>query len=247
MDVEVVIGGVIFVILFIVELFFNVAVVVFISKVIIGGIKRISTHNYFKNNIVSNTYIDDENGKSTKYQRIYNDVSKDDLAKFNIDDIDVLKDYFYDVFLDFESAYNNLDYNIMKILSTKRMYQNYYTGISLDLKRGNKRVIKDIEREKVIIFELDSTIAKQVASVMIEISYINYMMDKNGYISSGSRDDKVTERFEVVFRKDFNQKNEITKCPNCGAEVDGARCGFCRSRIKTVDFKIDSIKKIVND
>ena len=246
MEVEEIIVGVVFVIIFVAEIFFNVAVWVFIFKTISNIIKRKSTHNYFKNNIVSNTNID-EIGQGTKYQKTYNDVSKSDLAKFNTDDINALKDYFYDIFLDFENAYNNLDYNIMKILSTKRMYQNYYTGISLDLKSGNKRVIKDIERKKVVIFELDSTIAKQVASVMIEISYINYMMDKNGYISSGSRDNKATEKFEVVFRKDFNQKSEITKCPNCGAEVDGVRCSFCRSRIKNVEFKIDSIKKIVNN
>ena len=179
-------------------------------------------------------------------QRTYNDVSKEALQKFNTDDINSLKDYFYGMFLEFENAYNNLDYNMMKILSTKQLFQNYYTGMSLDLKIGKKKIISDIEKKKVIIFELDSTIAKQIASVMIEISYFNYTIDKNGYVISGSRNQKITEKFEVMFRKDFERK-DITECPNCGAEIIGNKCNFCRSTVKNVEFKISSIKKIVDE
>lgn len=231
---------------YIIEVIINIAVWVFIFKLIRNSIKRKSNHDYFKNNIVINKKIETKSGTGNKYQRTYNDVSKSDLAKFNTDDINSLKDYFYDMFLEFENAYNNLDYNMMKILSTKQLYQNYYTGMSLDLKVGKKRIISDIEKKKVIIFELDSTIAKQIASVMIEISYLNYTIDKNGYVISGSRNQKTTEKFEVMFRKDF-EREEITKCPNCGAEIIGNKCSFCRSTIKNIEFKISSIKKIVNE
>lgn len=231
---------------YVIEVIINIAVWVFIFKLIRNFIKRKSNHNYFKNNIVINKKIETKTGNENKYQRTYNDISKSDLAKFNTDDIDLLKDYFYNMFLDFENAYNNLDYNMMKILSTKQLYQNYYTGIILDLKVGKKKIISDIEKKKVIIFELDSTIAKQIASVMIEISYLNYTIDKNGYVISGSRNQKITEKFEVMFRKDFERK-EIIKCPNCGAEIIGNKCDFCRSTIKNVEFKISSIKKIIDE
>lgn len=231
---------------YVIEVIINIAVWVFIFKVIRNSIKRKTNRNYFKNNIIVNKKIETKTGKGNKYQRTYNDVSKSDLEKFNTDDINVLKDYFYGMFLEFENAYNNLDYNMMKILSTKQLYQNYYTGMSLDLKVGKKKIISDIEKKKVIIFELDSTIAKQIASVMIEISYLNYTIDKNGYVISGSRNQKITEKFEVMFRKDFERK-DITECPNCGAEIVGNKCNFCRSTIRNVEFKISSIKKIVDE
>lgn len=229
---------------YVVEVIINITVWVFIFRLIGNSIKRKSNRNYFKNNIIINEKLETKTGKGNKNQRPYNDVSKNDLAKFNTNDIDSLKEYFYGIFLDFENAYNNLDYNMMKILSTKQLYQNYYTGMSLDLKVGKKKIISDIERKKVILFELDSTIAKQIASLMIEISYYNYTIDKNGYVVSGSRNQKITEKFEVIFRKDFERK-DITKCPNCGAEIVGNRCSFCRSTIKNIKFKISSIKKIV--
>lgn len=209
---------------------------------IINIIRKSKNRTYFKKNVIVNK----EGSNKSKYPKTYEDVSKDKLARFNTEDINTLKDYFYDIFIDFENAYNNLDYNIMKILSTKELYNNYYTGISLDLKAGRKRIITDIDRKKVIIFELDSTSLKQTARVMIEISYINYMIDKKGYIIRGNRYNKITEKFEVTFRKDFERK-EITKCSNCGATVEGNKCEYCRTTIKNVEFKISSIKKIIDE
>jgi len=246
MDMEILFFGVFFIGFYFIEIFINFFVVYFFIKLIIQAFKRTKTNNFFKNNVISNNSnikanFDDEK----KYKNNYNDVSKDKLAKFNTDDINLLKDYFYEIFYKFESAYNNLDYNTMKLLSTKELYQNYHTGISLNLKVGKKRIIDRIQRKKVIIYELDSTSMKQIASLMIEVSYINYTIDKKGYLIAGSRDVPITEKFEVVFRKDFERK-KITHCYNCGAALTGSICDYCKSNIKEVDFKISSIRKIVN-
>lgn len=230
------------IIMFIIQIAAFVLIWGFVIKTIITAFKRTKVHNYFKNNVINNNVMNFSNNKSRK---VYTDVSKTILAKFNTDDINSLKDYFYNKFVEFETAYNNLDLNVMKLLSTKQLFYNYQTGINLDLKAGKKRIINSIERKKVIIFELDSTIAKQIASVMIEVSYLNYTIDKKGNVTSGSRDEKITERFEVEFRKDFEIK-EVTECPNCGASLSGNKCEYCRSIIHNVDFKISSIKRIID-
>ena len=48
-----------------------------------------------------------------------------------------------------------------------------------------------------------------------------------------------------MFRKDF-EMNELTNCPNCGANVTGSKCEFCKTSLKTVEFKISSIKRIID-
>ncbi len=217
----------------------------FIIKIIVNSIRRASSRKYFKNNVVTHNDYDKYINSNTKGKNnVYVDVSKDKLEMFNTDDINTLKNYFYDIFVKFETAYNNLDYNLMKMLSTKQLFQNYYTGITLDLQVGKKRIINDIKKKKVIIYELDSTIAKQTVSAMIEISYYNYIIDRNGYIVSGSRDNPMTEKFEVTFRKDFN-RDDISKCPNCGANITGNKCEYCRTTIKNEEFKISNIKRII--
>ena len=35
-------------------------------------------------------------------------------------------------------------------------------------------------------------------------------------------------------------------CPNCGAALTGSKCDYCNSKIKDIEFKISSIKKIVD-
>lgn len=228
-------------IIYIVEIVFNVFIFYFVIKVIVEAFKKHKTNNYFKSNVV---YYQEINGKSSKYANEYVDVSKDKLAKFNTDDINALKGYFYEIFYNFEIAYNNLDYRMMKLLSTEQLYENYHTGISLDLKYGKKKVISDIQKKKVIIYELDSTMLKQVASVYIEVSYLNYTLDKNGYVILGSRDFPVTEKFEVQFRKDYNRK-KLTHCPNCGAALNSNKCEYCKTKIRESDFRISSIKRII--
>lgn len=239
--------GIFVLLVYIMQIIFNLLIWIIIIKTIVNSFRRVKNRNYFKSNVIRNDDINYNNTyrSSNKTPKTYNDVNKQKLAKFNIDDINTLKDYFYNKFLEFEKAYNNLDVNTIKLLSTKEVFYNYQTGIDLDLKVGKKRIIDEIERKQVIIFELDSTIAKQIATVMIEISYINYTINKKGMVISGSRNEKVTERFEVAFRKDFERK-EITKCPTCGAGISGNKCEYCRSTIHNVDFKISSIKRIID-
>lgn len=231
-----------FINVFLVEIFITIFLYIIIGKIINKFCRR-KSHIYFKNNVVKNdNYLANLKNKTNK--NIFKDISSDILKTFNTDNIDSLKDFFYDMFYKFEIAYNSLDYNIMKTLSTKQLFNNYYTGITLDLKSGQKKVISDIERKEVIIYGLDSTIARQTACVMIEISYITYTIDKNGDIISGNRNKRITEKFDVTFRKVF-EKEDIKKCPNCGATIVGDKCEYCRTTLQNVEFKISNIKKII--
>ena len=76
----------------------------------------------------------------------------------------------------------------------------------MNLKVGKKRIIENIEPKKIIVYELDSTIIKQTISAMVEISYVNYMINKNGYVISGNREKAITEKFEIVFREDLEKE-----------------------------------------
>lgn len=227
---------------------FEIVIVIFFfifvfSFIIIMGItdyiRRINIMRYFKNTIVSKIDSND-----TRKANVYNDVAKYKLDRLNIDDINLLKDYLYDIFYRFEMAYNNLDYAEMRLLSTKQLFEKYHTGITLNLKVGKKKVINDIKREKVVVYEVDSTTAKQIASAMICVSYITYTTNKEGNVISGNKIIPLTEKFEVEFRKEYVDE-ELTHCPNCGAKMDGNRCEYCETTVNNSDFKISAIRRIV--
>ena len=228
---------VMFPIAYIIQILVYILVVYMIIKTLTSSVKRTKNKTYFKNNVI--------NYEEEKEKVKYTDISMEELSTFQTSDLDGFKDYFYNLFYDFEMAYNNLDYNTMKLLSTKQLFQNYHTGLTLDLKQGNKRIIKDITREKVIVFETISTTIKQAVSTVITISYISYVENGDGKIISGNKDSKITESFEVIFRKNFGDDTP-TNCPNCGAPISSEKCEFCNTVINNVDFRIASIKKIIN-
>ena len=44
-------------------------------------------------------------------------------------------------------------------------------------------------------------------------------------------------------RKYFN-RDDISKCSNCRANITGNKCEYCRTTIKNKEFKISNIKRI---
>ena len=65
-------------------------------------IKTKRNNNFFKQNVVKEEIIDKHCDSSDKYKRTYIDVSKEELKEFGTEDIDALKDFFYDIFLEFD-------------------------------------------------------------------------------------------------------------------------------------------------
>ena len=226
--------GIVSAILFSIPFVMFWAIFIFAIIKIVRAVKMQQNMNYFANNVINNL-------QESKYK----DVSKDRLEYFHIDDIGSFKNSLYEIFEEFEKAYNSLDYNTMKQISTSQLYENYYTGMSLNITDGKKKVIDDIVRKQVVVFAIDSTTVKQIVQTLITISYISYTIDKKGYIISGSKDEKITETFEVTFKKEYTKENFQT-CPNCGATVSGKKCDYCRTTIKDNEFKISSIKKVNN-
>ena len=253
-----------FIFIFFIAALIELAFWLLIFKLIVYIIKRaIKSRNYqsFKQNTISENSVNlskefaditlsdlikFNNKTSSIYKDNFVDVSNNKLELFNVSDINTLKEYFYDIFYRFEKALNNLDYQQLKYLSTDQIYENFYTGIELDINNGNKRIIDSIEKKKIIIYELDSTIAKQVVSTLIEIKYINYTVNNEGKLIKGSKA-PITEKFIVKFRKDFKHNN-ISNCPNCGATItsENIKCSYCETKINNKnDFKISSIQRIV--
>ena len=172
-----------------------------------------------------------------------NKVPLSRLSVLNIDNMDILEDYVYDLFIKFENAINSLDYNTMASLATSKLYSLYHTDLSLNAKYGRKKIIKDIERKKVLVYDIFSSDERQMLYTIIEVEYVSYTINKDGKIVSGGNL-PVKERFEVIFTKKYTS-DEVIKCPNCGNNVLGSRCSYCRTDLRNQDFKIESIKKIV--
>ena len=95
----------------------------FVFLKIVNSIRKKINHNFFKNNVINNQIYQDVSFQDEKNR--YADITKKELEEFNTQDLKSFKNYFYNLFIDFETAYNNLDFNMLKTLSTKQLFQNY--------------------------------------------------------------------------------------------------------------------------
>ena len=204
-----------------------------IPFLIISQIRKNRSNNALKNNVVH----------QESYKNILTDVSASKLAEIGVEDINVLKQYLFQIYYDFETAYNNLDYNTMAFTSTPKLYNAYHTNILLNLRCGQKKIIDQIKRKNIIVYDVLATSRKQVILAYVEVSNVSYMQDYNGKILSGTNK-PITEKFEVMFIKNYDDRDSI-KCPNCGATVKGNECEYCGTAVRNSDFRIDSIRKIV--
>lgn len=211
-------------------------------KLIINECRRSYNRQYFKSNVRFNDLV----VSPDKSSFVYHDIDKAKLSEFNTDNLLAFKDYFYQIFLNFENALNSMDYEMMKYLSSPQVFQNYHLGMKLDSERGIKRIIDNINRKEVIVYETLSSSVKQVVSVYIEIEYVNYVINNKGEVISGDRYKKITEQFEVTFKNDYSKDVDVKRCPTCGAPVTKSKCEYCRNPIPNSSFKICNIKRIVN-
>lgn len=228
----------IFIILFtLIGFLFPIIFVFAILKITTTIMKKANNAKYFRNNIVNFT-----NGYRPEQK--YIDIDTNKLSEFNVSDLAAFKNYFVNIFINFKKACNNLDYELMQSVTTNQIYQNYKTGIDLDLKDGNKKVLDDINVNKIVIYDLKSSDTNQTVYTMIEVSYFSYTIGKNNTVVKGDRTKKITEKYEVDFKKTFITE-EKTNCPNCGSILKEGICQYCKTSIHNVQFEISSIKKII--
>ncbi len=208
---------------------------IFIPIFIFSAIRKNMANKKMKQNVIHAE-------EKSVYNKRFTDINKEELRSLEINDINQLKQYLYAIFLDFEKAYNNLDYKTMNKNSTSKLYNTYHSAILLNLKFAQKKIIDNIELKRMFIYSSMNSQYRQTIYTTIEIEYVSYMEDYSGQIISGTTE-PITEAFEVVFVKSV-QKDGI-KCPNCAATVTDGVCDYCGTEVKSTDFEIDSIKKIV--
>lgn len=173
------------------------------------------------------------------------DISSYKLEHFNTNDLPVLKAYFGDIFIQFEKAYNNVDYNALYNICVPSLYELYKSDISIKLKLGEKKIIDDPSIEKIAITNSIKNDDQHEVQVMIRLKSKSYSITDTGKVISGNAVKPVEEDFLITFVRTFNKDaKETLRCPNCGATINSSKCEYCNTEFKQYDFKIYAINKL---
>ncbi len=140
----------------------------------------------------------------------------------------------YQDYIDIQNAWMNFDYDTLKAKTTNELYNQYQMQLETLKVKGQKNVMNDF---KYIDGKIQSIIKRNnkiIVTVEIVTKFHDYIIEEStNKVVRGNTRKKVKMFYKMKFVRDINV-DQITHCPNCGAEVKNAataECEFCKTII----------------
>ncbi len=205
-------------------------------------IRKRKNKQQFKNSLI---YKNNGRNYFNDIKDTYIDIDEYKLKHFDTNDLGALKNYFGNLFLEFEKAYNNVDYNTLYNICTRSLYNLYRSDLDVKTKLLQKKTIDNVVINKMVIYNSTKNEDEHKVYVMIAIDSINYLQNSNGKIIAGNAVNKIHEEFIITYVKQLKKDEKSSRCPNCGAMINSTKCDYCNTEFKEYDFRICSINKLV--
>ena len=161
------------------------------------------------------------------------DISDEDLKKYGINR-EQFEKMVYDKYVEIQEAWSNFDYDKLRTLLTDELYNSYVMQLdALQLKK-EQNIMSNYELVSAKIIGLKEENGLLNVETYLNVRMYDYVVDKNKKVVRGDDKHRIDISYTVTFVKTASQETKITKCPNCGAEIDavvGGTCSYCRTVI----------------
>lgn len=222
-------------------------VLTFLIVIIILLVIYLATTSHGKNEFIENATIDTiKPQKTTTKNNSTNNVNESQTFSKTLSnaEIDLFKKDLFDVFLKYETAYSNLDYDTLKSICSAKHFTAIHKELE-NLKENNKkRVLSDITLNNFKIQNATNTNNIQKILATFDIALIDYTIDEiYNFNVKGNQSIKVQKKIKVCFERKFKLASQRQHCPKCGAPVSSIwpTCTKCNTLIfPASDWKIES-------
>lgn len=149
----------------------------------------------------------------------------------------------------FSNVYIMLLYSIMtedmervKHFLTDELYNKYKGIVDNNIKNNEIQMYDELNVAKINIISEKIIDNKEVVTVKLISKYMDYIVDKQtGGYKRGNNTSRVENTNILVFEKklDVKDKNNIFKCPNCGASLDinfMGKCPYCKMVVNLTNY-----------
>lgn len=147
----------------------------------------------------------------------------------------------FNTFVDIQKAYTDFDYDKLKKSISSELYKIYSQELDCLKLSGHKKIMKNfklVDESVISMKEFDNTF---VVVMNMEISFLDYVIDENKKIISGSDKEKITYKYKLHFEYD---KGARIECQKCGAPVkfDDKSCNYCNALL----LELSLTPKLIN-
>lgn len=141
----------------------------------------------------------------------------------------------YKIYVDVQNAWMNFELEKVKDKITPELYSSYESQLATLEVKGEQNIMNGFIKSKAFLKDVLSENNTITITTGYIIEFYDYIIDvASGKVLRGTKRNKARVTYEMKFRKTLDKNEKITKCPNCGAEVDintTGICPYCRSKL----------------
>ena len=165
-------------------------------------------------------------------------VSDEELQKYGINREEFDK-MVYDKYVEIQNAWTDFDYDKLQKLLTDELYNSYVMQLDALQLKNQKNIMSDFKLISTKITDIKEENGLLNITTYLNVTMYDYVIDKDKKVLRGDDKHKIDISYLITFVKTSSQDTKVTRCPNCGAEIDavaGGKCEYCGSVI-VVDAK----------
>ena len=138
----------------------------------------------------------------------------------------------YQIFLDVQKAWMNMDYEALQRLLSDELFNTYKAQLkALELKKQRNEMSNfELIDHKITGFEESEN--NYTIKTGIIVKFYDYVVDENNKVIRGSNKKRILISYELTFVGSKDEKPN--KCPNCGTPLNNeasTQCPNCKSTI----------------
>lgn len=163
----------------------------------------------------------------------YTPLSDDELQKLlpGISRQELI-DQVFDIYVKIQKAWMDFDENALRENTTDTMYNMYAMQLDTLKLKNERNMMEQMTLVKADVLEVSKENGYDAVKMLLIVNTKDYIINtKTNEVVRGIRDQILQYTYEITL---LRKENDITKCPNCGADLtgnDGTVCEYCKATI----------------
>ena len=170
-------------------------------------------------------------------------VSDEELAKYNLNRVDVLQKTF-EIYRNVQVAWMNFDFDTLRKYLSDELFNSYKMQLNALKLKKQKNVMEDFLNRQMVITGISENDGLITLNVELVVAQRDYVVDENNNIVKGIRARQMLVHYELTFT--MTQDKNSGKCPNCNAPIANqasSQCPYCGSTVVTKNHDLVMTKK----
>lgn len=147
----------------------------------------------------------------------------------------------YKIYCDVQNAWMDFKLDDVKDVITDELYNMYESQLTTLEVKGEQNVMKDFVLNRSFLKGVDKQNETITISTIYIIEFYDYIIEQStGKVVRGTDKQKMRVKYEMKFRQTLDESKKVTKCPNCGADIEmntTGVCDYCHSKLVTENTK----------